>query len=261
MCRITRFLLRGGGTRRRVEASCRPVRCAAAGCLLSATACQNRNQGIHPSSPSPCSGQTCQWMAGGNGESLWDNQPNSTGRENRPPSSVRSHGALLLSTAFVHAGSPALCRPSGRIRQYENSCRTGSPSHSWLFGGTRFTTPLPLPTRFPFLRSIGFHLRLLFSWAQGCLFTSGSVFGPIPCKHSHERVRVRCGMKSDLGGGFISSLDGRPLPRAARPHSRPLMAARLRHGGGRNWVYSNRRRRGHDLEPHGTLALIPPRRP
>lgn len=84
----------------------------------------------------------------------------------------------------------------------------------------------------------------------------------VPFKHTHARVRVQCGMKSDLGSSFISSLDGRP-PHSSkahedtrRPHSKPLMAARLRHGGGRNWVYSNRRRRGHDLEPHGTLALI-----
>lgn len=33
-----------------------------------------------------------------------------------------------------------------------------------------FTTPLPLPTGFPFLRSIGSDLRLLFSWTQGYLF-------------------------------------------------------------------------------------------
>lgn len=35
------------------------------------------------------------------------------------------------------------------------------------------------------------------------------------------------------------------------------MAARLRHGGGRNWVYSNRRRRGHDPAASWNLNTDP----
>lgn len=73
-----------------------------------ATACQNGNQGIH--SPLPCSGQTCQWMAGAKGESPWDNQPNSTGQDNRPPTSVRSHGVFVV----VDGPRSVPCRPSGR---------------------------------------------------------------------------------------------------------------------------------------------------
>lgn len=55
MCRTTRFLFRGGGTSRRLEASCRPVRCAAAGCLLSvnvqASHCLSKQKSRHPSIP------------------------------------------------------------------------------------------------------------------------------------------------------------------------------------------------------------------
>lgn len=55
MCRTTRFLFRGGGTSRRLEASCRPVRCAAAGCLLSvnvqASHCLSKQKSRHPSTP------------------------------------------------------------------------------------------------------------------------------------------------------------------------------------------------------------------
>lgn len=74
-----------------------------------ATACQNRNQGIHPSS-SPCSRQPCQWVAGAKGEVPWDNQPNSTGQDNRPPTSVRSHGVFVV----VDGPRSVPCRPSGR---------------------------------------------------------------------------------------------------------------------------------------------------
>lgn len=171
---------------------------------------------------------------------------------------------LLLSTALVQflAGQAV-----GRIRQYENSCRTGSPSPSWLFGGRRSTTPLPLPTISPSPRSIHW-----LSFTAAVQLGARLPFHPVsaavclvPFKHSHARVRVRCGMKSDFGKQFhvVVGCKTSPSPHSSKahedtrgPHSRPLMAARLRHGGGRNWVYSNRRRRGHDLEPHGTLALI-----